>query len=81
VNTEHIGSLKITRMTHFERERQEGRTDLRGMRSKGWRMLTGKSCKDVKVMTDEHRIVSSSAVVVLEITRFVSDWSLLENGI
>jgi hypothetical protein len=64
VNTEHIGSLKITRMTHFERERQEYRTDLRGMRSKGWRILTVKCCKAVKVMTDEHRIVPGSAAVV-----------------
>jgi len=36
VNTENIGSLKITRMTHFEHERQEGRTDLWGMRRRGW---------------------------------------------
>ena len=80
VNTENIGSLKITRMTHLEHERQEGRTDLQGMRSKGCWVLTGHRCNDVKVMTDKYRIVSSS-VVVLEITRFISECNLLENGI
>jgi len=30
VNTQYIGSLKITRMTHFEHERQEGHTDSGG---------------------------------------------------
>jgi len=43
-------------------------------------MLTGKSCKDVKLMTDEHRLVSSSDVV-LGIIRFISDCSLLGNDI